>query len=52
MKAKVTVISGTPTRENLKNVYNVCYKLFNAQECYYSPKEIEQLKQNNSNIFL
>lgn len=52
MKAKVTVISSTPTRENLKNVYDVCNKLFSKKDVFYSSEQVEEFKKDCNNFFL
>lgn len=52
MKAKITIISDTPTKENLKNVYDVCNKLFGSKDVFYSSEQVQQLKKDCNNSFL
>lgn len=39
--------------ERLQKIYDVCNKLFkNKDECFYTSKEVEELKKDKENIFL
>ena len=42
----------TPTRENLKAVYDICNKLFNDEKLFYTSEQVKELKKNKSNIWL
>ena len=43
----------TYNEDRLKKIYDVCNKLFkNKDECFYTSKEVEQLKKDKENIFL
>lgn len=43
----------TYDEERLKKIYEVCNRLFKEKdECFYTSKEVEQLKKNKENIFL
>ncbi len=44
--------SVTPTRENLKAVYDVCNKLFQDEELFYTTEQVKELKKDKKNIFL
>lgn len=41
-----------PSKEALKNVYDVINKIFNSNSFYYSSEELKELKKNKDNIFL
>lgn len=44
--------SATPTKENLKAVYDVCNKIFKSDELFYTSEQVKSLKKDKRNIFL
>lgn len=46
------VRSGSVTEADLKLIYSIIEKIVNDKECYYTPKEIEELKKDEKNIFI
>ena len=44
--------SVTPTKENLKAVYDICNKLFEDNDLFYTTKQVKNLKKDKRNIFL
>ena len=46
------VIRKEPTKAVLANLYQVIRTIFEDEEFYYTKEQIEELKKNNSNIFL
>ena len=52
MKSKIITHHAVPTREALKNVYDVCNKLFNTKDVFYTSKEVQELKKDKSNVFI
>ena len=36
----------------LKNIYDICNRIFKNDDCFYTNEEIEQEKTNGNNIFL
>lgn len=49
---KISVIRQTPTKENLKLIYDTCNKIFKNDSCFYSKDEVKNLKANSQNVFL
>lgn len=50
---KVKLFTTTSSREqNLKNVYDVCNKVFKDNQCFYTCDNFNKLKQDKNNIFL
>mgnify|MGYP003289695400 CR=1 FL=1 len=41
-----------PTKETLKNLYDLCNELFKDKKYFYTKEEVERLKKDKSNIFL
>lgn len=41
-----------PSINNLKNVYDVCNKIFSSEKCFYSNNQVNELKQDQRYIFL
>ena len=41
-----------PKREDLKMLYDICNKLFNKKECFYTKEEVKKLKEDKENKFL
>lgn len=50
--AKVTVIRKQPTKENLIKLYDVLNEIFKDESCFYTSKQVEELKKDESNIFI
>lgn len=46
------IIRGKPTESKLRHIYNTIHKIIDNQECYYTEKEIENLKKDKNNIFI
>ena len=46
------VIRGELKANTLKNVYDICNKLFKNDDCFYTEEEVEQEKTNEKNVFL
>ena len=46
------VIRGQITKEKLENIYNTIRNTIKNEKCYYTTKEIEQLKKDSKNIFI
>lgn len=42
----------TQTKENLKNLYDTCNKIFKDEALFYSKDEIKKLKKDKKNIWL
>ena len=42
----------TPSKENLRKVYDVFNKIFKEQELFYNSEEVKTLKKDKTNIFL
>ena len=50
---KVKVIIQPPTKEKLKNIYDVCNKVFRDNDAvFYTKEQVRELKRDESNIFL
>lgn len=41
-----------PKKEDLIKLYDICNKIFNKKECFYSKEEVKKIKKNKNNIFL
>ena len=41
-----------PKKEDLKRLYDVCNKIFNKKECFYTKEEVKKLKEDKNNKFL
>lgn len=46
------VIRGTPNASKLKHIYNTIQRLIDNKECYYTEKQIMNLKKDERNIFI
>ena len=46
------IIRNTPKVEVLEQIYNTIHKIIDNQECYYTPEQIEKLKEDKKNKFL
>jgi hypothetical protein len=46
------VIRGTLTIEKLNYIYDTINRIVDKDFCYYSDKEVEELKESEKNIFL
>lgn len=40
------------TKDNLKNLYDTCNRIFKDEALFYSKDEIKKLKKNKKNIWL
>lgn len=49
---KITVSRRTPTREVLKNVYDVMNKNIKNPKCFYTSEQVKKLKKDKSTIWL
>ena len=50
---KVKIFTTTSLKEkNLKNVYDVCNKVFKDNKCFYTCDDLNKLKQDKTNVFL
>lgn len=50
---KIKVVMQPPTKEKLKNIYDVCNKIFRDNEnVFYSKEQVKDLKKDKTNIFL
>ncbi len=41
-----------PKKEDLIILYDICNKIFNKEECFYTKAEMKKIKENKQNIFL
>lgn len=41
-----------PKKEDLINLYDICNKIFNKKDCFYTKAEVKKIKENKNNIFL
>ena len=46
------VIRGEVKANTLTNLYDICNKLFENDDCFYTKEELEQEKTNEKNIFI
>lgn len=49
---KITVTRKSPTKEVLKNVYDVMNKNIRNPKCFYTSDQIKKLKKDKNNIWL
>lgn len=49
---KIKVISKPPTKEKLKNIYDVCNRIFRDKDVFYTKEQVKELRKDKSNIFL
>ena len=49
---EIVIRQVTPTRENLKAVYDICNKLFKDPSLFYTSEQVKQLKKDKNNVFL
>lgn len=49
---KITVTRKPPTKEVLKNVYDVMNKNIRNPKCFYTSDQIKKLKKDKNNIWL
>ena len=40
------------TKEKLKQIYDVCNKLFKDEKYFYSKKQVAELKKDKDNVWL
>lgn len=41
-----------PTKETLKNLYDLCNELFKDKKYFYTSEEVKELKKDKRNVFL
>lgn len=46
------VIRGEATANTLTNLYDICNRIFNDDDCFYTNEEFEQERTKENNIFL
>lgn len=49
---KVTFSRKTPTKEVLRNIYDVMNKHVKNPKCFYTTEEVKKLKKDKSNVWL
>lgn len=49
---KITVSRRTPTKEVLRNIYDVMNKNIKNPKCFYTSEEVKKLKKDKSNVWL
>ena len=49
---KDEVIRSTPTKEVLKNIYDVMNRNIKNPKCFYTSEEVKKLKKDKSNVWL
>ena len=49
---KITVSRRTPTKEVLRNIYDVMNKNVKNQKCFYTSEQVKILKKDNCNVWL
>ena len=52
VNTEIVIKSVTPTRENLKAVYDVCNKIFKTDDLFYTTQQVKEFKKDKRNIFL
>ena len=48
----VEIISNTPTKETLKQLYDVCNEIFKDESLFYTSEEVKELKKDTTNTFI
>ena len=46
------MVRSTPTYTNLKILYDTINEIMGNKDIYYTPEEVEKLKNDTSNVFL
>lgn len=46
------IIRGQITKQKLEHIYDIIRNTVKNEECYYTHKEIEELKKDKNNIFI
>lgn len=49
---KITVSRKTPTKEVLRNIYDVMNKNIKNPKCFYTTEQVKELKKDKSNVWL
>lgn len=49
---KITVSRRTPTKEVLRNIYDVMNKNIKNPKCFYTTEQTKELKKDDKNIWL
>lgn len=44
------IIRGEITQEKLQHIYNTIQRIIKDENCYYTEKQIEEIKRNKSNV--
>lgn len=45
------IIRGKTTKETLEHIYKTIHKHIKEEHCYYTEKDIQELKKDKKNIF-
>ena len=48
----MAVIRKKPTTAVMTNLYDIIRKTIHDKDAYYTPEQVEALKQDNNNVFL
>ena len=46
------VIRGEVKASTLEHIYDICNRIFNNDDCFYTKEELEQEQLNKNNVFL
>ncbi len=49
---RVLVIRSEAKANTLEALYDICNRLFNNDDCFYTQEELEQERTNEKNIFI
>lgn len=49
---KITVSRRSPTKEVLRNIYDVMNKNIKKQKCFYTAEQVKELKKEKHNVWL
>ena len=52
MNNLIEIVSNTPTKETLKQLYDVCNEIFKDETLFYTSEEVKELKKDTTNIFI
>ena len=53
IKVIYPVLTNEECQRRLTHLYDVCNEIFkDKEECFYTSKEVEQLRKNKKNIFI
>jgi hypothetical protein len=48
----IEIVSNTPTKDTLKQLYDVCNEIFKDESLFYTSEEVKELKKDTNNIFI